>query len=82
MTNVREVVGSTWMDIFHIDLSINCIVCLKRPKINEKETGFGPLKKSNLLARLKRDETIENSCQKVERTPTVGDCCPLERTIR
>ena len=45
MTNVREVVGSTWMDIFHMDLSKNCILCLERPIINEKETGFGPLKK-------------------------------------
>ena len=25
----------------------NCIVCLKRPKINEKEAGVGPLKKES-----------------------------------
>ena len=24
----------------------NCIVCLKRPKINEKEAGVGPFKKN------------------------------------
>ena len=24
----------------------NCIVCLKRPKINEKEAGVGPFKKT------------------------------------
>ena len=29
-------------DIFHIDLLKNCIVCLKRLKINEKEAGVGP----------------------------------------
>ena len=29
-----------WMDIFHIDLLKNCIVCLKRPKINEKRPGI------------------------------------------
>ena len=35
-----------WMDMsfFHIDLLLNCIVCLKRPKINVKEAGVGPLK--------------------------------------
>ena len=30
-------------DIFsHWLVLKNCIVCLKRPKINEKEAGFGP----------------------------------------
>ena len=29
-------------DVFHIDLFKNCIVCLKRPKINEKEAWVGP----------------------------------------
>ena len=24
----------------------NCIVCLKNPKINEEEAGFGPFKKT------------------------------------
>ena len=28
--------------IFHIDLLYDCIVCLKRRKINEKEAGVGP----------------------------------------
>ena len=27
-------------DIFHIDLLKNCIVCLKRPKINKKSPGL------------------------------------------
>ena len=50
MTHVREVVGSNpsaiyWMDIFHIDLLKNYIVCLKRPKINKKEAGVGPFLK-------------------------------------
>ena len=27
---------------------ICCIVCLKRPKINEKEAGVGPFKKNQL----------------------------------
>ena len=32
-------------DIFHIDLlQKDCIVCLKRPKINEKEALIGPFK--------------------------------------
>ena len=46
-----RVVGSNlgtvyWMDIFsHIFVVKNCNVCLKRPKINEKEAGIGPLLK-------------------------------------
>ena len=32
---------------------INCIVCLKRPKINEKEAGVGPLKISRVLHKIK-----------------------------
>ena len=49
-THVRKVVGSNpsaiyWMDIFHIDLLKNYIVCLKRPKINKKEAGVGPFLK-------------------------------------
>ena len=43
-THVHKVVGSNhsdiyWMDtwkFFHIVIDKNCIVCLKRPKINEK----------------------------------------------
>ena len=31
-----------WMDIFHINL---LFVCLKRPKINEKEAEDGPVNK-------------------------------------
>ena len=34
-----------WMDIFHIFCCKNCNVCLKRPKINEKEAGVGPFLK-------------------------------------
>ena len=30
------------MDIFHINVLYICIVCLKRPKINEKEAKDGP----------------------------------------
>ena len=36
------------LDVNHILTLIfckKCIVCLKRPKINEKEAGVGPLKK-------------------------------------
>ena len=36
------------LDIFHIDLLENCIVCLKRLKINEKEAGVGPFFKKNM----------------------------------
>ena len=32
-------------DIFTLICCKNCIVCLKRPKINEKEAGVGPFKK-------------------------------------
>ena len=31
-----------WMDIFHIVGCKNCIVCFKRPKINEKEARVEP----------------------------------------
>ena len=32
-----------WMDVFsHIFVVKICNVCLKRPKINEKEAGVGP----------------------------------------
>ena len=30
------------MHIFHNNLLLNCIACLQRPKINEKEVGDGP----------------------------------------
>ena len=30
----------------------NCIVCLKRPKINEIEAGVGPFKKSILVVKV------------------------------
>ena len=33
------------LDIFHMIGCKNCIVCLRRPKINEKEAGVGPFKK-------------------------------------
>ena len=33
------------MDIFHIDCK-NCIVCLKRPKINKKRGQGWPIKKT------------------------------------
>ena len=37
-----------WMDMtfFHIDLQSKCIVCLNRPKINEKYAGVSPFKKN------------------------------------
>ena len=52
-THVPKVVGSNpgtvyWMDIFHIYLLWNCVVCLKRPKINQKEAGVGPFLKKQL----------------------------------
>ena len=51
------VVGSypsnvVWMDIwgfFHIDLLQNCVVCLKRPKINEKEARLAHFKKGSTI---------------------------------
>ena len=38
-----------FMDIifFTFNCRKNCIVCLKRPKINEKEAGFGTFKKNS-----------------------------------
>ena len=49
-THVLKVVGSNpgaiyWMDMtfFTLICCKNCIACLKRPKINEKEAGDGPL---------------------------------------
>ena len=47
-TLVPKVMGSNpgtvyWMEIFsHIFVVKICNVCLKRPKINEKEAGVGP----------------------------------------
>ena len=38
-----------WMDIFRIDLLYNCIVCLKKLKINEERCGVGPFKKTLLF---------------------------------
>ena len=38
------------LDILHIDCK-NCIVCLKNPKVNEKETGDGPLKQQDKVPR-------------------------------
>ena len=42
----------------------NCIVCLKRPKINEKEAGVGPFKKNKPKGTLKERKRgpTENSC--------------------
>ena len=37
---------------------ICCIVCLKRPKINEKEAGVGPFKKNQL----ENDQINRNIC--------------------
>ena len=58
MTNVQKVLGLNhvavyWMDVwrfFHIEKICckNCIVCLKRPKINEKEAVVGPFFKKKL----------------------------------
>ena len=31
-----------WMDLLSIDLLLKFIICLKRPKINEKEAGVDP----------------------------------------
>ena len=36
----------------------NCIVCLKRPKINEKEAGVGPLKKEKRGLECRISKTI------------------------
>ena len=49
-THFLKVVGSNlstgyWVDIFSHWLLENCNVCLKRPKINEKEAGDDPFKK-------------------------------------
>ena len=46
MTHVRKVMGLNpsaeyWKDIFSLTCK-NCIVCLKRTKINEKEAKVGP----------------------------------------
>ena len=40
-----------WMDLLSIDLLLKFIICLKRPKINEKEAGVDPFffKKRNLF---------------------------------
>ena len=43
-THVQEVVGLNPSDVYFFALICckNCIVCLKRPKLNEKEAGVGP----------------------------------------
>ena len=56
--SVRKVVGSNpvyWMDMIfsHLFVGNNCIVCLKRAQIKEKEAKVGPFKKVlNVLASL------------------------------
>ena len=37
------------MTFFHTDVVKNCIICLKRPKINEKEAEIGPFLKNLYL---------------------------------
>ena len=37
------------LDIFTLICCKNCIVCLKRPKINEKEAGVVPFKRRKIL---------------------------------
>ena len=63
--HVREVMGSNpgavyWMDMtfFKFICCKNCIVCLKRPKINANEAGVGPFleKKTILLQHLVSSE--------------------------
>ena len=49
------------MDIFHINYDKVCIVCLKRPKINEKEADDGQFKnnwKENETAKIWRRSFI------------------------
>ena len=36
------------LDIFTLIRCKNCILCLKKPKINEKEAGVGPFCKKTL----------------------------------
>ena len=62
-TQVREVVGSNpgtvyWKDMknFHIDLLLNCIVCLKRPKINKKRSGLAHFFKKSSQSLLQRSD--------------------------
>ena len=76
-THVHKVVGSNhsdiyWMDtwtFFHIVIDKNCIVCLKRPKINEKrpELAHFLLKKvlhsSNVDTKWPSVTGLANFCQ-------------------
>ena len=49
-SHVREVVGSNPGAVYLMDIfPLICIVCLKRPKINEKEAGVCPFKKHFLM---------------------------------
>ena len=41
----------TWWTFFTLICCKNCIVCLKRPKINEKEAGVGPFLKRNTVTK-------------------------------
>ena len=63
MTHVPEVMGSNpgavyWMDMtFFIFICCkNCIVSLKRPKINEKEARIGPF---SIFLQYKNDSTLK-----------------------
>ena len=64
-THVPKVVGLNpgtgyWMDMtfFTLICCKNCIACLKRPKINKKEAGFGPFLK-NIVSKRERDNSKE-----------------------
>ena len=68
MTHFQEVVGLNpgaiyWMDMTFCTLIYckNCFVCLKRPKINEKEAKVGPFFKKTVkkLISLGLEELIQ-----------------------
>ena len=53
-----------WMHIFHICCTKNLTVCLKRPKINKKESGMAHFKKKNTAVKfevLKRERKRDSN---------------------
>ena len=68
-THVQEVVGLNPSDVYFFALICckNCIVCLKRPKINGKEAGVGPIFLKKLQRQKERatlsDTDRERGCE-------------------
>ena len=66
--------GWTWHFITLICLK-DCVVCLKRPKINEKEAGVGTFFKKKVAKELYfRQKNPTHTCRIISDAPTSSSC--------